>query len=714
MTSYEEHYVRARRLVVEDPAGLREQLDRVLAAADKDLGERLEETTRLCEMALVARLDPWWTGPPQPNIRRAVRRVDAALHDGLALELGLRLAVAYARLGRIDDDAHRLGRLAARVKGTGLSHPAEDYAQEAARHLDRALFLPGAEYAYELVKDLALEQTVSLASAQLARGNPSFAAQLAELRLVRALDDWYVGPALPNIESALQSYRAERPPELQELAVLLARAYVKGGFVDLRARDHVLGVIEGDEAHLLGPEEAIGFREYVDRDCFDYPYAHLYEQAKALDPDALRALVRRHTRSGSLAAAQRLCEMVLVRAHADWYFGDPTINVKTAIHRHLERAATGGPGAALGAATGGPGADPGAKTGAPDPALVDWAGRYLAGLYAATLDGSSHARSLVHALVARAPGAPELIEAIHAAGIPADVSVQELHALYVQSVEIEARVDAFRARVEAAGARLTTYERTAYFEVLRFLEQGEPSVLDDVSRTLGDLVEVVVPESLLRAATATVEDVLRLAVTGASAALRRDRIVAELARRDPALRTLDRIRDAPLELLDEVAWAITLENRVAAALEGLGCGLGGPTLVLLDLPMLLLVNLNAIAAIATTYGFDTAQEAERDFAIALLAGGADALRRRLVLEEEQGERLAARPAGRQAGRGALALHEAAAEVAGRIARQKVLQVVPILGGAVGAGLNFHFTHTTARAAVMAYRYRWLVRRFAGA
>lgn len=719
VTSYEEHYVRARRLVVEDPAALREQLDRVLAAAEKDLGERLEETTRLCEMALVARLDPWWTGPAQPNIRRAVRRVEGALHDGLALELALRLAAAYARLGRVDDDAHRLARLAARVKGTGLSHPAEDYAQEAARHLERALFLPSAEYAYELVKDLAVEPALALASAQLARGNPSLAAQLAELRLVRALDDWYLGPALPNIESALQSYRAERPPELQELAVLLARAYVKGGFVDLRARDHVLGIIEGDEAHLLGPEEAIGFREYVDRDCFDYPYAHLYEQVKALDPEGLRALVRRHTRNGSLAAAQRLCEMVLVRAHADWYFGDPAINVKTAIHRLLERRAADaddeGAIARSEPATGAVDRAPDGAADAAEDALVAWAARYLAGLYAATLDGSSHARSLVHALVARAPDAPELVEAIHAAGIPPDVSVQELHALYVQSVEIEARVDAFRARVEAAGSRLTTYERTAYFEVLRFLEQGEPSVLDDVSRTLGDLVEVVVPESLTRAATAVVEDVLRMAVSGASAALRRERIVAELARRDPALRTLDRIRDAPLELLDEVAWSITLENRVAAALEGLGCGLGGPTLVLIDLPMLLLVNLNAIAAIATTYGFDTAQEAERDFAIALLAGGADALRQRLVLDEDDGERLGARhPAARQAGRGALALHEAAAEVAGRIARQKVLQAIPILGGAVGAGLNFHFTHTTARAAVMAYRYRWLMRRFATA
>ncbi|WP_332700117.1 hypothetical protein, partial [Halalkalibacter lacteus] len=78
--------------------------------------------------------------------------------------------------------------------------------------------------------------------------------------------------------------------------------------------------------------------------------------------------------------------------------------------------------------------------------------------------------------------------------VPPDVTVQELHALYVQSVELEARVEAFRARVEAAGARLPTYERAAYFEVLRCLEQGEPTLVDDVSRTGGDMVEVLVPE----------------------------------------------------------------------------------------------------------------------------------------------------------------------------------------------------------------------------
>jgi hypothetical protein len=37
-------------------------------------------------------------------------------------------------------------------------------------------------------------------------------------------------------------------------------------------------------------------------------------------------------------------------------------------------------------------------------------------------------------------------------------------------------------------------------------------------------------------------------------------------------------------------------------------------------------------------------------------------------------------------------------------------VVPVLGGAVGAGLNFQFTHASTRAAATVYRLRWLRRR----
>ncbi|MGE0712580.1 MAG: EcsC family protein [Planctomycetota bacterium] len=670
------------------PEALFEEVDRVLAAAQPERGERLSDALRRVELALVARLDPWWTGPVRPNLRRAVERAARSLHDPVALGLALRLGAGYARVQRADDEAHALARLAARVLGTGLSHLEERYAREAAGYLERGTFLPSAEYVYRWVKELSPDVVAGLASAELARGNAGFAALLLELRLVRALADWYLGPPLPNVEKALARWRAERPAELADLAVLLARAYLAGGFVDLRARDHVAALLEGPEATLLGPDEAVGLRQYVDRDAFDYPYAHSYQLAKSLDADELRAAVRRHTRNGSLTAAQRLCEMELVRRYADWYVGDVTQNLRRALDRYL---------------------------GDEDPATdALWVAEYLAGLYAATLEGAAHARRLVAALLPLDPDAPALREAIQAAGIPADVGSGELLELYRGVVEVEARVEAFRALAAEASAEVSDYEREAYAEVLRFLEEQEVEVgvLGGLSQALGELAEGVVPDGILRSVTAAVEDALRQAVSGARARQRRERVLAELARRDPGLRSLGALRRADLRLLDEVAWGQTHENRVVAALEGFGCGLGGLTLAMIDLPVLILVNLDAVAAIATTYGFDVEEPAERDVLIGLLAGGAVALRALLAGEARSEQPLL--DLGREhlgPYRAALALHKTATQIAARLTRQKLVQLLPILGGAVGAGLNFHFTWATTRAALMTYRYRWLTRRF---
>ena len=98
MESYREVYLRAKRMLEEERDTLLPELDRVLGAADKDLGVRLEQTVRLAEMALVAKLDPWWTGPPQPNIRQAILKLHRNLNDRIALGLGLRLAVGRRRL----------------------------------------------------------------------------------------------------------------------------------------------------------------------------------------------------------------------------------------------------------------------------------------------------------------------------------------------------------------------------------------------------------------------------------------------------------------------------------------------------------------------------------------------------------------------------------------------------------------------------------------
>ncbi|RMG18849.1 MAG: hypothetical protein D6731_01135 [Planctomycetota bacterium] len=685
MDSLPEVYQRAKRLLAEEPETLLAELDRVLAAAQPDRGERLAETVRLAEMALVSALAPWWAGPAHSNVRAAVERLEGKLHDRTILGLGLRLAAGYARQGRVDDEAHRLMSLAARLEGTGLPHPDAAYAEEARRCGERALFFLSPAYAYRLVRDEAPEDVAARVRSQLARGNCGLAALLCELRLVRALDDWYVGQVRGNVARALAAYAERRPVELHELAVLLARAYVQGAFVDPRARRHVEAVLGGEEAKLLGPDEAIALREFVDRDAFDYSYAELYEGVRDASPDALREAVRGHTRRGNFTVAQRLCELALVRAYDDWYVGRAESNVRGAIARYL------------------------AASSEEEQPAADWCAHYLAGLYAATLAESPAARRLVRALVERGVQ-PAFREAIESAGIPPDVEVGELHRLYEDSVSLEARLETFKAQASESGG-LSDYEQRAYLEVLEFFEQEESSAWGGVAASLGELAEEVVSESLVRAGTAAVEDALRLALGSARATLRRDRILGELARRDPRLRSLERARTADLALLDELAWSLTRENRVVAALEGFGCGLGGPTLVLVDVPLLTLVNLNAVATVATIYGYDVDLPREREFLVSLLAGRGEALRELLgglgggSVGVPGGEGLASSPA-------ALAVHGAAAKIAARLLRQKLLGLLPVLGGAVSAGLNFHYTTATVRTAVMAYRGRWLQRRVA--
>jgi hypothetical protein len=245
-----------------------------------------------------------------------------------------------------------------------------------------------------------------------------------------------------------------------------------------------------------------------------------------------------------------------------------------------------------------------------------------------------------------------------------------------------------------------------------------------VKKRLGDLVEVVVPEALIATATNTIEAALRdLAAENARGvggrlldfeivrkSFGRQRIARELAKQGVA--SLADVPGADLAALDRVAWALTHENRLLAGLEGLGCGLGGATLVLFDIPALVSVNLNGIAAIATTYGFDPEAPEEVERALSLLALGPLALKSDLE-QAPVGKIAIQRMTGEGAlggGRAALALRAVAVRLGGRLAKRKLLQLVPVLGSAVGAGLNFHFTLETTRSAYMLYRYRWILRR----
>jgi hypothetical protein len=343
-----------------------------------------------------------------------------------------------------------------------------------------------------------------------------------------------------------------------------------------------------------------------------------------------------------------------------------------------------------------------------------WVACSLAALYAATLEGSGPARALVGAVLTHAADAPELRACLEHAGLDPGVPADELRAVYDDATDPAAHSRRFEELAARAG--LPEEERLAGREVLDWLveqrSKDDPTTgVSYVKRRIGDLVEVALPEAVTTTATTLIEATLRDVAAESARRVGRARILRELAK--DGVESVAAARSAELGKLDRLAWSITHENRLLAALEGFGCGLGGATLVLLDLPALITVNLNAIAAMATVYGFEAESPDETERALLLLAGGHEAFAR--DVEAPSVGRITVRriPQGALGGRAALALRAVAVRLGGRLAKAKLLQLIPVLGGAVGAGLNFHFTLETTRAARMLYRLRWLQRKAHG-
>lgn len=693
MSHREEHDFVARH----SPDEVRAELERLLATKDED-GAALERATQLAEMALAARLAPWRAGSAVPNVRRAIERVSRGDdQDGATSRFALRLAACYARGGRTDDEALRLGRYArSRSAGGGLGPDDRSFAAEAANHLERAVFVPSLECVRDLVADLDQDGVLREARSQLQRRNASFAALLLELSIFRAHGARLGAPTPAKIERALETFREALAKgggrAHAEVALLLARAYVEGLFVDTRARDLTRAVL----AHLADKLDADAkprLEAYLAEDAFDLPDAQVYETVKrhaATQPLDLRLDVAERMEKGNFAVARRLCELELVRRFDPWYMGDPATNVARAVAKAAASVTK---------------LDEGAR----------WVACSLAALYAATLEGSAHARALVAAIFTHASDAPELTAALEHAGLDPGVPPEELRAVFEEATDPAAHAKRFEELATRAG--LSEAERVAGREVLEWLveqraAEGATTGVSYVKKRFGDLMEVALPEALTGAATSLIEATLRNVAAESARRLGRARILRELAKEGIA--SVDAAQRAELATLDRLAWSITHENRLLAALEGFGCGLGGATLVLLDLPALLTVNLNAIGAMATVYGFEAESPEEEERALLLLAAGHEAFKR--DLETPSVGRMTVRriPSHALGGRAALALRAVAVRVGSRLMKQKLLQLIPVVGGAVGAGLNFHFTLETTRAARMLYRLRWLQRKARGA
>lgn len=184
--------------------------------------------------------------------------------------------------------------------------------------------------------------------------------------------------------------------------------------------------------------------------------------------------------------------------------------------------------------------------------------------------------------------------------------------------------------------------------------------------------------------------------------------------------SLGDLAKAPLHVSDGIAENVTDWAKGLAAAEGAITGMTGLPGLTADIPALLILAIRTIRRLGACYGFDTAAEAERAFILQTLRAGAantmedkksaieGALQVRSVLDGAD-KAVSTREQSAILGREAFtaAVRNLAKQLCINITRRKAVQVIPVVGGGVGAAMNVMFISDVAEAAFRLYQKRRL-------
>lgn len=162
------------------------------------------------------------------------------------------------------------------------------------------------------------------------------------------------------------------------------------------------------------------------------------------------------------------------------------------------------------------------------------------------------------------------------------------------------------------------------------------------------------------------------------------------------------------------AWAQGLN-----ASSGFAAGVWGAAGLAIDVPATLVLAARTVRATGAAYGFDGDGADERAFRLMVLevaSSGASENREATLNRMNKAAKTLSDPVVRQAVDSSL--DWVGSKVVDRIARQlgvslvgrKMGQVVPVVGGVVGATVNASFQTDVARAARYAYSLRWMMAR----
>ncbi|KJE96071.1 hypothetical protein CAOG_06444 [Capsaspora owczarzaki ATCC 30864] len=182
-----------------------------------------------------------------------------------------------------------------------------------------------------------------------------------------------------------------------------------------------------------------------------------------------------------------------------------------------------------------------------------------------------------------------------------------------------------------------------------------------------------------------------------------------------------------LQQLDELAATYASPSYLASFIQGAGLGLGGLLFMTADIPLLIALNCRVLAQLGYIYGgqyyakpavvlhlfvsscSSMLAEAQDDAVRAHSAAhdlvsewqrrvSLETLRKDVITDVEKGVVTEV-------------IKNISIFLAAHFAKSKLLQLIPVVGGAVGAGSNYFFTATCVRNAQMTLRRQYLDRRF---
>ena len=234
-------------------------------------------------------------------------------------------------------------------------------------------------------------------------------------------------------------------------------------------------------------------------------------------------------------------------------------------------------------------------------------------------------------------------------------------------------------------------------------------------KAIGKKLTKKLEEKAISAIAKAVEGFIHMGLDVSQLTIAEKGILKKLQEKDPSISNFEKVKKADIEILDQVAKSCFTENEIVSALEGAGTGLGGFTLILLDIPVLLSIHLRLIRQIGRCYGYDVRKIEERGFILKILQLGysldSDLAKKAALAELTKVMKLISKGATwKQLEKIVFVkgVREFAKKLGIKFTKKRLAKLIPVLGAALSAGINYKLTADVGKAAYMEYRKRFLL------